>query len=152
MGSEYPDAAMAPFFHPWWTTKPTFDGTERAASAAMLSAHLIRVTWFSMILSQPGAWSAEPRLKRLTFRSMRILLMPRVMPLVSLWCSGEPGGHGQERCDEWRRPHPEQPFGGPEMDEAPVRQHGGSGLKSTTGGCPLDAPMERTKSRREGLP
>ena len=33
----------------------------------------------------------------------------------------------------WRRAHPEQPLGGP--DGCRTRQHGGSGLKSTTGAC-----------------
>jgi hypothetical protein len=39
----------------------------------------------------------------------------------------------REGCDGWRRPHPEQPLGG--TDGCRTRQHGGSGLKSTTGAC-----------------
>ena len=37
----------------------------------------------------------------------------------------------REGRDGWRRPHPEQPLGG--TDGCRTRQHGGSGLKSTTG-------------------
>ena len=80
----------------------------------------------NMILTQPGAWSAEPSgLRSAPCSSISSL------PPTRHAAGARESQEVREGCDGWRRPHPEQPFGGP--DGCRTRQHGGSGLKSTTG-------------------
>ena len=111
-------------------------------SAAMLSAHYFTR---NMILSQPGAWSVEPSgLRSAPWNSCTE--SPRVPSCR--WCSGEPG-EVREGFDGWRRPHPEQPFGGP--DGCRTRQHGGSGRASGLG-CPQRAWPRGASRAREDRP
>jgi hypothetical protein len=65
--------------------------------------------------------------KRLTFSSME----PQRIDTTRHAAGARESQEVREGCDGWRRPHPEQPLGG--TDGCRTRQHGGSGLKSTTG-------------------
>jgi hypothetical protein len=92
-----------------------------APSAAMLSAHYAEHDSESR---QPdtGAWSAAPSgLRSAPWNHCRWV------PLQMGAAGARESQEVREGFDGWRRPHPEQPFGGP--DGCRTRQHGGSGLK-----------------------
>ena len=80
-----------------------------------------------MIISQPRARSAEPS---------GLLSLRSKAPLCLLTAHHATGARESEEVMEvrevWRQAHLKQPLGS--RDGSRTRQHGGSGLKSTTGG------------------
>ena len=79
-----------------------------------------------MILTQPGAWSAEPRRLNLGPSGRRVRVSRLMAPVLARTES-----QLMEVPDEVAPFHPKQPLGGP--DGCRTRQHGRRGLKSTTG-------------------
>ena len=76
-----------------------------------------------MILSQPHARSAEPS---------GLLSAPSEQLAARHATGAREGEEVMEVREVWRQAHLKQPLGS--RDGSRTRQHGGSGLKSTTGG------------------